>query len=175
MSLVRGFLEGSPEGRRLAHPTISLLHSAWPLSAGGHPRDGGSVAKQRGGAGSLGPLWADHANCRRLSPLQCERISPPWVCPCYQQPSAIPEVPPGHQSPGPGSPPGPPVTAGLPCLPPASAARHPENPGAGETIPPPHDINASLLTSCAIRTYLSLLMATIQLRDAQETGGSPAS
>lgn len=96
-SLAWGFLEGSLKGRRLAHSTISLLQAAWPLSTRGYPGDGDSVAKRREKAGSLRPLWAGHANCRRLAPrlvpLRCERILPPWVCPCYQQPSAIPEVP----------------------------------------------------------------------------------
>lgn len=96
-SLAWGFLEDSLKGRMLAHSTISLLQAAWPLSTRGYPGDGDSVAKRRGGAGSLRPLWAGHANCRRLAsrlaPLQCERMLPPWVCCNYQQPSAIPEVP----------------------------------------------------------------------------------
>lgn len=87
--LSRG-LPGRQEVGLIYHfsPSCCLATLNW-----GTPGDGGSVAKQRAGAGSLRPLWAGHANCRRLAPLRCERILPPWVCPCYRQPSAIPEVP----------------------------------------------------------------------------------
>ena len=121
----------------------------------GTPGDGGSVAKQRAGAGSLRPLWAGHANCRWLAPLRCERTCHPGCALVTGSQAQFLRSPPGHQSPGLG-----PHLDRLPCLPPASAARHPENPGAGETSPLPRDINASLLTSCVIHTYLHLLMAT---------------
>lgn len=103
--LSRG-LPGRQEVGLIYHfsPSCCLATLNW-----GTPGDGGSVAKQRAGAGSLRPLWAGHANCRRLAPLRCERILPPWVCPCYRQPSAIPEVPTWAPVPRAGSPPGPPA------------------------------------------------------------------